>query len=168
METGTYVSVWLGRGDGSLDGPLDTRLDNAGAAVAGDFNGDGILDLAVPHLAGRVSILLGVGDGSFHSPLTHDVSPDAKPLFLAVADFNLDGIHDLAIANWEFGYYENTPVSILLGNGDGTFQSPRNFEAHRGRQFFAIADFNFDGLADIVVHNSYSYDLSMLLNSGEW
>jgi hypothetical protein len=179
LQTGYYVSVWLGRGDGSLDGPLDRWVDDQpGAVTAGDFNNDGILDLAIPHRGGqygfpqfatsRVSMLLGNGDGTFQEPLTHWLFPDARPLSIVAADFNRDGHLDLVLANWEFGYDEGTPVTILLGNGDGTFQSPQSFAAHRGRQFLAVADLNLDGLPDLVVYNSYSSDLSVLLNAGDW
>jgi hypothetical protein len=83
-------------------------------AVA-DFNGDGILDLAVANYSpNTVSILLGTGDGTF----TAGASPATgnEPYWLAAGDFNGDGKMDLAVAN-----YEDGTVTILEGKGNGTF-----------------------------------------------
>ena len=88
--------------------------------AAGDFNGDGILDLAVANKAANsVSILLGNGSGGFtlKQTLTTGLS---GPNALAAADFNGDGKLDLAVANWGTGF-SNSTVTIFTGNGDGTF-----------------------------------------------
>ena len=85
--------------------------------MAGDFTGDGRLDLAVANAGdGTVSVLLGNGDGTFQPQVTYAVGsgPDA----IVAGDFTGDGRIDLAVAN---GRCDDT-VSVLLGNGDGTFQ----------------------------------------------
>ncbi len=103
---------------------------NLGAIVAGDFTGDGHLDLAVADAGSNdVSILLGNGDGTFQprSPMRWVRNPAS----IVAGDFTGDGHLDLAVGDlgWsKYGYVSGVPtsgtddVSILLGNGDGTFQ----------------------------------------------
>ena len=79
----------------------------------GDFNGDGIKDVAVTDSAG-ISILLGNGDGTFTVGATYKAS---NPLWVVTADFNGDGKLDLAVA-------ANYQLQVMLGNGDGTFKAP--------------------------------------------
>ena len=80
------------------------------AIVAGDFNNDGKLDLAIANFSDNtVTLLLGNGDGTF-SPASGSPYPVGKgPYQLAAADFNGDGKLDLAVANLTDG-----TVSILL------------------------------------------------------
>src|SRR5713226_2187652 len=73
----------------------------------------------------------------------------SPPEALPVGDFNGDGVADLAVANG-FG------VTILLGNGDGTFQPPREFRVGFNAMFVAIADFDRDGALDLAVVNLFS------------
>ena len=102
------------------------------AIVAGDFNGDGHLDLAVANEdfsgSGTISVLLGNGDGTFQPEVIYAVGSD--PDAIVAGDFNGDGHLDLAVAN------ENTSgpgtVSVLLGNGDGTFQPPGHLRGRVG------------------------------------
>src|SRR6266581_4836158 len=59
----------------------------------------------------------------------------------------------------------STTVSVLLGNGDGTFQAPQNFGAGYGPAFTAVADFNGDGKLDLAVANYYDTTVSVMINS---
>src|SRR5262249_24953246 len=83
---------------------------------------------------------------SFPAPLAFDVG--SYPRSVAVGDFNGDGTPDLAVAN----YYSNN-VSVLLGNGDGSFQPARNFAAGTRPDSVAVADLNGDGIPDLAVAN---------------
>jgi hypothetical protein len=115
--------------------------------VTGDFNRDGISDLALTvNLGYSLTVLLGNGDGSF----TPAPSPAAnfKPDFIAVGDFNADGIPDLAVAN------DRVPsVTVLLGNGDGTFRESQTLETGSFCLSVAVGDFNGDGNVDLAVTN---------------
>ena len=116
--------------------------------AVGDFNGDGIADLAVasPGDPAGVSVLFGNGDGTFQPPI--NCATSQSPWFVAVGDFNGDGQDDLVVAN-----RATNNVSVLLGNGDGTFQPAVNYATGGMPWSIAVADFNGDGLADIVVSN---------------
>jgi len=82
------------------------------------------------------------------------------PLFVAVGDFNGDGVQDLAVAN---GNSNN--VSVLLGNGDGSFQGARNFGVGVFPRSVAVGDFNGDGVQDLAVANFNSDNVSVLINN---
>src|SRR5262245_59452872 len=102
-------------------GTYDTGASGSWDVVKVDFNDDGHLDLATPnYYDGTVSILLGDGQGSFGEPTPFNVGNN--PRSIAVGDFNEDGNLDLTTANQ--GDYTSSglpSVSVLMGNGDGTF-----------------------------------------------
>ena len=128
--------------------------------VAGDFNGDGIQDLAVAASgANTLSILLGDGHGTF----TPAPSPGTgrQPVSLAAGDFNNDGKLDLAVGNLE----DNT-VEVLLGNGDGTFAAAASVAGTVSPVSIVAGDFNQDGNLDVAVANDVEPQLSILLGAG--
>lgn len=91
--------------------------------AVGDFNRDGVPDLAVgDEYQAEISVLLGNVDGTFQPAM--DFAAGGIPRSLAVGDFNGDGVQDLAVAN-----QLEDRVSVFLGNGDGTFQPALRFEA---------------------------------------
>ena len=111
------MSVLLGNGDGTFQPQVTYAVgSDPGDIVAGDFTGDGHIDLAVANSGDNtVSVLLGNGDGTFQPQVTYTVGSD--PDAIVAGDFTGDGHIDLAVANSG----DNT-VSVLLGNGHGTFQ----------------------------------------------
>jgi hypothetical protein len=147
-ENAGSVSVLLGNGDGTFQAPVEyPTAALPDTVVAGDFDGDGTLDLAVGIQGGStpaVSILLGNGDGTFRPGSTYPMN--GLPQSLALGDFNSDGKLDVATVN----VVEQDTLSILLGNGDGTFQSPMDYPAQPQPESLAIGDFNGDGRLDLA------------------
>src|SRR5207253_5771902 len=90
---------------------------------------------------GSLNILLGNGDGTFQSIQTYAFG--VRPNAVAIGDFNGDGIPDLAVTSLET-YPVDPMVSILLGNGDGSFQTPINYALPDQPNAVAIGDFNGD------------------------
>jgi hypothetical protein len=146
------VSVLLGNGDGSFQGPI---VDGAGwrpfAFGVGDFNDDGRLDVVVGGGSG-MHLLLGNGDGSFQ---VQTIPYALEPSDIVVGDFNGDGQLDIAAAG----------VSVLLGNGDGTFQAPRLYFGGGRNLSLAVGDFNRDGRLDLAVDSGGG--VNVLLGNGD-
>jgi len=133
------LNVVLGNGDGTFQPPLPTATSSY-ATVAGDFNGDGILDLAVVN-SSTFTVLLGNGDGTFLSTASYETDYFPNQL-INVGDFNGDGYLDLAV-----GTFDSTQV--FLGNGDGTFQPVASYGSGLFGQS-AVGDFNGQGRLDLV------------------
>ena len=153
------LSVFLGKGDGTFEAPKSTTVGNAfGILVPGDFNGDQKLDLVagVSKSYGPLYLLAGNGDGTFQSQ--EIVGSEQIPYGtdqIAAADFNGDGNKDLAILSTVNSAVGD--LTILLGNGDGTFQySPALVQSIKGPFFAsgaAVGKFNGDSSFDLAVAN---------------
>jgi hypothetical protein len=147
------ISILLGRGDGSFQYPLDYSVGSyLWAAAVSDFNGDGKPDLAVADPAStNLVVALGNGDGAFRFAR---YGAGLSAYSVAVGDFNGDGRPDVAVANNRTrDSLLSGEVSVLLGNADGTFQSPVNFDTGTGIHPWSIAvgDFNGDSKPDLIV-----------------
>jgi hypothetical protein len=164
------VAVLLGKGDGvSFDPPVRypmRKYEDPLGLVLGDFTGDGNLDIAVTNLeSNAVHIFLGRGDGTFMPPKSYFVSYEGAGA-IAAADFNGDGALDLAIASCDIP--KPCHVSILLGNGDGSFQSPVHFHVGVNPIQVVVADFTRDGKPDIATINGGDSTISILLNTTQF
>ncbi|HEV2489558.1 MAG TPA: FG-GAP-like repeat-containing protein [Candidatus Acidoferrales bacterium] len=135
--------------------------------VVADLNGDGIPDIAfVDEKTKTVGIVIGIGGGNFHPPVTYKVGTEA--VAIAVGDFDNDGKLDLAVLN------ENcvttcgqSSVSILLGNGDGTFATSVSYTVGKGAVSIAAGDFSGNGNLDLAVANSTTKNISILAGKGD-
>src|SRR5262249_52954591 len=142
--------VHLGVGDGTFRGPLSgmglQASDAYGPAVAGDFSGDGKLDLAISS-NDTVLLLLGNGDGTFQAGMTDAAVAAGLTVrgVLVAGDFNGDGRLDLALDS-------GSGVLVLLSNGDGTFQPPKvSLRIGTPSGAMVPADFDGDGKLDLAV-----------------
>jgi hypothetical protein len=159
------VSVLLGRGDGTFQTAVTYASGGYGAfklAVA-DVNGDGKPDLVVGNCGpsggncsnGTLGVLLGNGDGTFQTALTYYSGGYAAEA-VAVADVNGDGKPDLVVTNYcgiTCGTAFTT-VGVLLGNGDGTFQTAVTYSSGGyNAESVVVADVNGDGKPDLLVTN---------------
>jgi hypothetical protein len=145
-DTSSGVNILIGKGDGTFQAAVPYVVNTqagsgfqAAFVLVADFNGDGKADLATVNAgSSTLSILIGVGDGTFQPPVPYSIPSQA--LQLAVGDFNNDAKADLATNNG----------TILLGKGDGTFQAPTTAVTGSTPSSVAVGDFNGDGNADLA------------------
>ncbi len=161
------IQVLLGMGNGKFRiGSLYEYGDTPTSVKTADLNGDKHLDLAVSNggpmsPAGHaVSIWLGKGDGTFHSPTNYRTGK--RPLGVSFADFNSDHHVDLLVINGEM----NT-ITVFLGNGDGTFQDGKDSGGDAGPNHGVAQDFDGDTLQDVAVVNIQSGSISLLFGKGD-
>jgi hypothetical protein len=158
----TALLILLGNGDGTFQAPVSVaEFAQEGDLATGDFNGDGKLDLAVTQPGSVVAVLLGNGDGTFQPQVTFATA--SMPFSIVVGDFNGDGKLDIATANGGGG---PGSVSILLGNGDGTFQNHVDYAKGAAPVSLATGDFNGDGKLDIA-YLDFGGKISILLGNGD-
>ncbi len=169
-DEGETVSVLLGDGKGQFreaaGSPIAAGHLPNDIAVA-DMNGDGNLDLVIAnHQSPYVRILLGDGKGGFRlapgSPV--DVHSNPHPHGVAVADFNGDGKPDVVTDSWGANQIE-----LLLGDGKGGLVTPGRFfpVGRRPYERLRSADFNHDGLPDVVTTNLDDGTVTILLGDGK-
>jgi len=134
------------------------------SSAISDIDGDGLLDIVYPVASPRrVEWLRNTGNATFAAPVTIGTGLDT-PVSIEATDLSGDGIPDVAVA-----YFNTFAVSILIGNGNGTFQASVNYPIGRRATDMEIADFDGDGLLDIVTANSQAVnnqEISLLRNTG--
>ena len=147
------VSILLGNGNGTFQHPVQYSAGGVASFVAvADFNHDGKPDLLVSNSQGMISVLLGKGDGTFDTPIV--TSTQGNTPIVALGDFNRDGNLDVATAHASTDIERiGGSLLVMLGNGNGTFQSAAAFEISDLFRASAIeaADFNHDGTTDLAV-----------------
>ena len=144
------VSVFFGNGDGTFAPAVNHSAGVNPVFIAfADFNGDGKGDLAVANVdAAKVAVLLGNGDGTFRDALSQAVG--AGPVFIAVGDLNGDGRPDLTVANEGSSArgFADGSVSVLSGNGDGSFQAVGGYLTGGRPRGVAVSDLDGNGKLD--------------------
>jgi hypothetical protein len=183
---GGGVGVHLGNGDGTFQNPVVYAAGEVEASrvALADVNGDGKPDIIAAGY-GSVSVLLGNGNGTFQNPQTTNLGPGVIPVSMAVADLNNDGKLDIVLAEDNKLSASSSDITVLLGKGDGTFQTPENLTAgpglnNGGRSYsaysVAVADVNGDGYPDITVATTSllladpgetGHGISVLLGNGD-
>jgi hypothetical protein len=170
-ELGNNVTVLVGNGLGGFTpgpgspfavGTPFAAASNPYFVVVGDFNGDGIQDLATANGGGgSITIFLGIGSGEFTAATASPFTIGSAPVFLAVGDFNGDGIQDLAVTS----QFQDS-VTVLLGNGSGGFTAAMGSPFAVGAQplGLAVGNFNGDNFQDLVAVGSDN--LAVLLGNG--
>src|SRR5271170_1487836 len=162
------VAVFLGNGNDTFGSEMDTPFNSEAAAmVTGDFNNDNALDVVVGGpvttdsggnpASGAVFYLEGKNNGSFDAPVP--IATPLNPVSFAAGELTSAKNLDLVVANGGTPFAASPvdgSVLVYLGNGNGTFQSPKTLSAPAFPQAVAIADVNDDGHPDIVVLSEYS------------
>jgi hypothetical protein len=157
------VTVFLSNGNGTFQSPISYSSGgvDAGSIAIADLNGDGRPDLVVGNdcsdyncTYSSVGVLLGDGHGDFQGPVVY-TSGQNQARSIAVADVNGDGYPDLVVANdpcGNSGDCGHNTATVLLGNGDGTFQAAVGYPAGNAVSV-AIGDVNGDGYPDMILAN---------------
>lgn len=167
------ISILLGDGLGGFELIAEYYVggDHPFHIITADFNGDGCLDLANSNRGlPFVQILLGDCRGRFSE--VRNVRVSSENATLVAGDFNNDGTIDIASA--DIGIFDadhpersNNKVSVLLGNGDGTFRAFRGFEVRLAPEGIVTGDFDGDGHLDLVTANLFSNTITVLFGDGD-
>ena len=163
-----YVATLFGDGSGQFTAtpgsPVTVGI-NPNAVAIGDYNADGLSDLAVINygdgFGSSISVFLGNGSGVFTQAAGSPFSTGDGAMGLALGDFNGDGAPDLAAA-----CSDSNTVSIHLGLGGGKFTMASPVAVGSSPRSIGVADFNADGIADLAVANSGDGTVSLLLGTG--
>ena len=163
---GNIVSIFLGIGNGSFQSytiNFASNGNNPYELVTRDFNNDGSLDLALCNEGSNtVSVLLGLGNGSFRVPATTFPSGGSLPSSITAADLNADGKIDLVVTNTG-----SDNIAVFLGKGNGTFQWPGiSYATGSLPSSITNGDFNDDGVIDLAVVSRNSDQLLIFFGLG--
>jgi hypothetical protein len=167
LDYSTGISIFLGKGDGTFQAakpycttgtpPTPCQAGSEPLAIAvGDFNSDGIPDLAIAFNS-SAGVILGKGDGTFLPEVDNDAGSASRSL--VVGDFDRDGSPDIAVG-------VDGGVAIMLGNGDGTVQPVNDYKLSTNGDILTIGDFNHDGILDLALADGSGLDVVLGVGDG--
>ncbi len=166
------VIMFPGNGDGSFGTGTGyvVGAETRGVA-AGDLDGDGHIDVVATFTStnnDEIAVLFNNGDGTLASPTLLTVG--SNPQRVAIADFDMDGHLDIAVANYNDGQTSNNDLTILFNNADGTFATPLHIDVAVKSQRVVVRDFNANGVPDVAVGHANSagrIEYSVVLSNGD-
>ncbi len=157
------VAIFVGQGDGTFSKLAQYLVNRTPVSIAnGDFNNDQQVDLAVALRNDKLQLFFGQGTGKFRVGPLYEYGD--TPTSVAAADLNRDGFMDLAVTN---GGPMSSAVSIWLGQGDGTFLLPTDYKTGKRPLSVSFADFNNDGLLDLLVVNGQMNTITVFMGNGD-
>jgi len=172
MEFGYAWHFWIKTGFGSMDlvktKEINVREPGEGwiqtyGAYAGDLDKDGYTDFLVPNeVANDVRVFMNNGKGDYSDFTIFSMQGGARPSTNEGADFNLDGLMDIAVGN-----SVNKLVTVFLGDGKGNFSSIENYNADLEVRGLMVMDVNGDGFMDIVTANRLASNITILTNNSD-
>jgi hypothetical protein len=172
---GKNITLLLGNGDGTFSQGtyLKGGVTSSGSVALADFNGDGKLDIAATEEpANSVFVFLGNGDGTFQAETTYQMQPPTDsthpctppgtcgPYHISIGDFNQDGKNDIITAN-----AEGESITVLIGNGDGTFQNAKMYPGGGPAIYANVHDFNGDDQVDVVTVTNHGLQVYLAGNA---
>jgi hypothetical protein len=166
--SGFGFSILLGNGAGGFAPRVHITTANAGSIRTADLNGDGKADLAMigEGQNGKLSVLLGDGQGGFGAPLQFTLGAFLSDL--TVADFNSDGKLDLAaviVRQEAFPSPHRSNIAVLFGDGVGGFGPASIIPAERNASYIVAGDLNGDSRPEIITGNQQVNSLTVALNT---
>jgi hypothetical protein len=172
LSTGYSWNFWIKTNSSSMNltriGIIEVRQPGEGwiqtyGTYAGDFDDDGWCDFLVPNeISNDIRIFMNDGAGNYNTFDIFQISNGSRPSTNEGADFNLDGLMDIAVGN-----SQNTNATVFLGDGLGGFSNIQNYTVGNGIRGLVVIDADGDGFTDIVTANRTSSNLSYLNNNGD-
>ncbi|MGA2583606.1 MAG: VCBS repeat-containing protein [Tepidisphaeraceae bacterium] len=160
------ISILLGNGNGTFQPAENIGIGGTApdAMAIGDLNGQGRADIVTCNAGStNVSVLMNLGNGNFAAPVTYPLVAFADPDDIALANLGNNGILDIVVADHGVGINQ---VSVLLGNGNGTFQAATNYAVGDEPETLGIGDFSNDGNLDILTGSDIDLTVNILEGNG--